>query len=455
MIAMTKTASVNDHRPLFFSACTTGRICSTIGRYRLLYALLVPAVLLAQPSAAPISQWEAQLEKQPDNIDLRSNLIREYFRLSRQDPGAEKARIGHIRWMVTHRPEALMMGEPAVTVSRLGEEYNAVEKVWREQVDKPDVTPQVLANAANFFRPLEPARSIELLAKARTLEPKNQMWTFMLGEMYAFQIVGVTGLNQNGLPIGVDPAKMDSHEAEHFKTLVLGSKDTELVVAVASALQGRGAIAASMMGRQAEIAALAEELLKHGQSLDPRNPRWHGMLAQFYAQQADYATSERKTTYVRKAMEEFNAEAAIDPAALSAFPPSRYARIAVEAGELDKARASAERCLAQIATVQFKDAAIHECNLILGRVALRRGDPKRAGEYLLAAAQVEGKGSLSSFGPNMMLARELLEKGQRDTVLEYFRLCGKFWSYDRGQLARWTAQVKAGEIPQFGANLVY
>jgi hypothetical protein len=127
----------------------------------------------------------------------------------------------------------------------------------------------------------------------------------------------------------------------------------------------------------------------------------------------------------------------------------------VEAGELDKAKASAELCLAQIETLPFKDSAIHDCNLILGRVALRRGELKRAGEYLLAAAGVEGKGPLSSFGPNMMLAQELLEKSQRAVVLEYFRLCGKFWAYDRGQLALWTEQVKAGEIPHFGANLVY
>jgi tetratricopeptide (TPR) repeat protein len=417
--------------------------------------LLVPVFLFAQRPAAPVLEWEAQLEKQPENVDLRSSLIREYFRLSRPDPGAEKVRLGHVLWMVTHRPEASVMGESVVTVSRPGQDYEAVKKVWLVQVNKPGVTPPVLANAAKFFRPMEPTRSIELLAKARALEPKNQMWTFMLGEMYAFQIVGVTALNQNGLPIGVDPSKTDSHQAEQIKRVLLASKDAELVGAVASALQGRGAIAASMMGRQAEIAALAEELLKRAQSLDPRNPKWHGMLAQFYAQQAEYALNERKTTYVRKAMEEFNAAAAIDPAAVSAFPPSKYARIAVEAGELDKARASAERCLAQIATVQFKDAAIHECNLILGRVALRRGELKVAGEYLLAAAQVEGKGSLSSFGPNMMLARELLEKGQRDVVAEYFQLCSRFWSYDRGQLARWTAQVKAGEIPQFGANLVY
>jgi tetratricopeptide (TPR) repeat protein len=453
---MANTPSPNaSERLVSFSACGTCVHCSITAKYGLLYALLVSAVLLAQPSAAPVSQWEAQLQKQPDTIDLRSNLIREYFRLSRQDPDAEKTRVGHVLWMVAHQPEASVMGEPAVTVSRSGEDYEAVKKAWLAQVNKPGVTPQVLANASNFFRPLEPARSIELLAKARSLEPKNWMWTAMLGEMYAFQIVGVTALNQNGLPIGVDPSKADSREAEQAKAVLFASKDADLVGAVAAALQLRGAIAASITGRQAEIAALAEELLKHTQSLQPRNPRWHGTLAQFYARQAESATGERRTAYIRKAMDEFTAEAVIGPAAASASPPSRYARIAVDAGELDKAQASAERCLAQSATLQIKDQAIHECNLILGRVALRRGDLKRAGEYLLTAAQVGGTGSLASFGPNMMLARELLQKGQRDVVLKYFQLCGKFWSDDRGQLARWTEQVAAGEIPQFGANLVY
>ena len=139
--------------------------------------------------------------------------------------------------------------------------------------------------------------------------------------------------------------------------------------AVAAALQVRGAIAASMTGRQAEIAALAEELLRRAQSLDPHNPRWHASLGQFYAHRAESATGERRTTNVRKLMEEFNAAAAIDPAAVSALPPSRYARIAVEAGELDKAQASAEHCLAQIDSLPFKDTAIHECNLIVGRVS--------------------------------------------------------------------------------------
>jgi len=40
----------------------------------------------------------------------------------------------------------------------------------------------------------------------------------------------------------------------------------------------------------------------------------------------------------------------------------------------------------------------------------------------------------NSFGPNVSLAKDLLEKGERDTVVEYFEACKKFWKMDRGIL---------------------
>jgi hypothetical protein len=53
----------------------------------------------------------------------------------------------------------------------------------------------------------------------------------------------------------------------------------------------------------------------------------------------------------------------------------------------------------------------------------------------------------------MTLARELLEKGERQVVLEYFKLCASFWKNDR--LDTWASEVRAGKIPDFGANLEY
>ena len=54
----------------------------------------------------------------------------------------------------------------------------------------------------------------------------------------------------------------------------------------------------------------------------------------------------------------------------------------------------------------------------------------------------------------MTLTKELLEKEERQTVLEYFALCAEFWArHDR--LEAWAGEVEAGRIPDFGANLSY
>jgi len=54
-------------------------------------------------------------------------------------------------------------------------------------------------------------------------------------------------------------------------------------------------------------------------------------------------------------------------------------------------------------------------------------------------------------------AKDLLEKGEKTTVLAYFQLCGKFWT-SKGSadtLKKWTDEVKAGKTPDFGGNLFY
>jgi hypothetical protein len=62
---------------------------------------------------------------------------------------------------------------------------------------------------------------------------------------------------------------------------------------------------------------------------------------------------------------------------------------------------------------------------------------------------------MNSFGPNMTLAKALIESGEKATVLEYFDLCGEFWRLHRGRLDDWREAVKAGRTPDFGANLFY
>jgi len=99
--------------------------------------------------------------------------------------------------------------------------------------------------------------------------------------------------------------------------------------------------------------------------------------------------------------------------------------------------------------------AVQDANLVLGRLALREGHIDEAKRYLIAAGNSPGSPQMDSFGPNMSLAKDLLEKGERESVLEYFELCRKFWKMDNGQLNGWSQEVKAGKVPDFGANLVY
>jgi hypothetical protein len=99
--------------------------------------------------------------------------------------------------------------------------------------------------------------------------------------------------------------------------------------------------------------------------------------------------------------------------------------------------------------------AVHKANLALGRLALRDGNIEQAKHFLIEAGKTPGSPQLDSFGPNMLLAKELLEKGEAATVLEYLDLCNKFWRIDHGSISTWKKLIAEGKQPNFFANLVY
>jgi tetratricopeptide (TPR) repeat protein len=126
-------------------------------------------------------------------------------------------------------------------------------------------------------------------------------------------------------------------------------------------------------------------------------------------------------------------------------------------GKTNEARVYARKLLAM--APKFREDwnygnAIHDGNMVLGRIAVREGRIEDAKRFLIEAGKSPGSPQLDSFGPDMGLAKDLLEKGERDTVLEYFQLCRKFWEVGRrGKLDQWTKDVKAGKMPDFGLNL--
>jgi hypothetical protein len=134
-------------------------------------------------------------------------------------------------------------------------------------------------------------------------------------------------------------------------------------------------------------------------------------------------------------------------------------------GDLDEAEAHALELL-RIAERFQEDwhygNAVHHGHSLLGRVALGRNNLTQAIEHLHESGKTPGSPQLKSFGPNMLLAKALLELGETDAVLKYFDLCRDFWragawtaATGRHPLDGWEEDVRADRTPEFGPNLVY
>ncbi len=99
--------------------------------------------------------------------------------------------------------------------------------------------------------------------------------------------------------------------------------------------------------------------------------------------------------------------------------------------------------------------AVHQANTVLGLLELENGNLPQAEEHLVASALIPSSPQLAGMGPNMMLAKRLLEHGRISPVLDYLTYCGKLWKLSFGRLWKWKFEIRRGRTPNFGANLTY
>ena len=120
-----------------------------------------------------------------------------------------------------------------------------------------------------------------------------------------------------------------------------------------------------------------------------------------------------------------------------------YLRAALDAERPDVARRVANRALKE------RDDAddVYVAHTTLGLLALRENDLASAKGHLLDSAKVEGSPVLGSFGPDPALAKALLERGERKTVLFFLEEIGRFWKDERQ--VRWAKAVRDGNTPDW------
>ena len=148
------------------------------------------------------------------------------------------------------------------------------------------------------------------------------------------------------------------------------------------------------------------------------------------------------------------ADASTDEEAFYALPSAASA--AYYLGLFEEAERLARRSITL--AEQFKENwnygnALHVGHTVLGLLALRSKSTQQAVEALHASGSVSGSPQLGSFGPTMLLARELLKAGQTKSVLAYFEQCRYFWKSGSLWLSLWEKKVKRGAMPNFFMNL--
>ncbi len=209
---------------------------------------------------------------------------------------------------------------------------------------------------------------------------------------------------------------------------------------------------------------------------DPKGP-WAGYIARkamLTHAAAGWVAAEARTNLFRQTLSYLTPGREILADALARDAKLQYshdqllglmAKAAFESGSpLGEVKGAAQEMLAN--NVDLKSwnygNVIYNANELLGRVALREGDLDAARKYLLAAAKTKGSPQLNSFGPSFTLARELAEKGERDTVIEFLDLVGLFWANpdkakegnarnvatdNRAQLETWKQLIQKGKVP--------
>jgi tetratricopeptide (TPR) repeat protein len=183
--------------------------------------------------------------------------------------------------------------------------------------------------------------------------------------------------------------------------------------------------------------AFSKELLRHGAALEPDCADWHKSIGNLCMLTARHDEGERVTA-AREALAEFQKALDLEPS-----DTGRYqlmidsAEAASFADDFDTAMAFAERLLTDAPKFEgswIHGNGLHHAHIVLGRVALARGDVQSAKEHLLASAEGPTSPQLGSFGPDQQLALALLSRGERDGVVAYAEACKHRFGVSLGML---------------------
>ncbi|HJW04506.1 MAG TPA: hypothetical protein VJ548_14595, partial [Azospira sp.] len=373
---------------------------------------------------------EAVLVKQPDDLVSRYRLLGYYYFNGADEIGVAKtveARRRHILWLIQNHPDLEVVAYPeaslALADSVLADPQGYAEgsRLWLEQVGKPGAKEAVFYHGATYHQLGDKAKAEQILLQGRQAFPAlAPAFDGQLGYVYAMAVLGVSRLNHTGLPVAASPEERTGPFAVRARKALETSNSPELVGTAGKILGQYGTIMMAFGLSQDGEMKLAERLLTRADQLQPGNPYWADALGDQLLLKAkrggaaEAGLRKRALGYLEKSL------------AATSDPDWRrgrlreVAKLAFQVGDYPRAEKYAKELLGQAQAHPGDEkfgAAVHDANVVLGRLDLKRKAVAEAKEHLLAAGRSVGGDTLSSFGPNMSLAKDLLDYGEKPAVI--------------------------------------
>ena len=186
----------------------------------------------------------------------------------------------------------------------------------------------------------------------------------------------------------------------------------------------------------------AEKCLLRAKKLEPTNFKWARELSALYRLWG--------TGHEKHALTECELAISLSKHRNDFYDYSLLPELEYFAGNFDSAVMTSKKLLtiAQRKRNHWNSGnAINNAHTFLGLVALKRGKLLLAKRHLLKSAIDAVSPQTQSFGPNKLLAAELIDAGESFAVIEYWDHCARFWKSGRNRVEDWRQKIQSGVNP--------
>ena len=404
---------------------------------RTIVAFLLAAIIAAAQSPADIERQQKQIADRPDQIPPRMNLLATLTNRVAALP-AEKVRElrrQHILWLIEHHPDSANIFEQPQTLlpakGRLADPAGSAEAagLWKELARKADATPVVIANAAIYLRAIDPPAALGLIENYQ----RDPVLARARGLVDGAAVLGMSGLGQN-VQFAISAVLRDSQEAKNARREIEASSNAYLLGGAAVVLALPGQIEAPFdltLGNDDPL-SLSEHWLRRAIEVAPPGTEWKSFLSQTLVSKA------LRTLDPKEKVRLLTEALSVLPENAKWSPLSNLIVAEFDAGDDAAAERDAKSLLDGAKTPNLYNVA----QTVLGRIAAANGNLNEAKSRLTASITMPDSIKNAAFQPNMTLAQDLYDAGQKDAVIQFLEAARNVWKFDRGRIDRMISFVK-------------